>query len=158
MVTAARATSSAPTRCRYGPTDHTYYTQVNMTRTIEQILGLPPMNQFDLVASPMTPDFTNTPNFAPWNHVANQVPLNQGVSQSSAQTKAMPTGLAQAWERKKAEMFAGKTNKPDSVDADTLSHYDWYAATHYSRPFPGETKVRPPSDFPDAAAPGADRD
>ena len=32
-----------------GPTDHTYYTQVNMTRTIEQILGLPPMNQFDLV-------------------------------------------------------------------------------------------------------------
>jgi len=148
----------SPYAVQYGPTDHTYYTQVNMTRTIEQILGLSPMNQFDLVASPMTPDFTNTPNFAPWNHVANQVPLNQGVSQSSAQTKAMPTGLAQAWERKKAEMFAGKTNKPDSVDADTLSHYDWYAATHYSRPFPGETKVRPPSDFPDAAAPGADRD
>ena len=40
-----------------GPTDHTYYTQVNMTRTIEQILGLPPMNQFDLVASPMRTDF-----------------------------------------------------------------------------------------------------
>ena len=27
-----------------------YYTQVNMTRTIEQILGITPMNQFDLVA------------------------------------------------------------------------------------------------------------
>jgi YVTN family beta-propeller protein len=27
--------------------DHTYYTQVNMTRTIDQILGLPPMNQFE---------------------------------------------------------------------------------------------------------------
>jgi hypothetical protein len=40
-----------------GPTDHTYYTQVNMTRTIEQILGLAPMNQFDLVASPMTTAF-----------------------------------------------------------------------------------------------------
>ena len=40
-----------------GPTDHTYYTQVNMTRTIEQILGLPPMNQFDLVASPMRTAF-----------------------------------------------------------------------------------------------------
>ena len=34
--------------------DSTFYTQVNMTRTIEQILGLKPMNQFDLVASPMT--------------------------------------------------------------------------------------------------------
>ena len=40
-----------------GPTDHTYYTQVNMTRTMEQILGLPPMNQFDLVASPMRTAF-----------------------------------------------------------------------------------------------------
>ena len=51
-----------------GPTDSTYYTQVNMTRTIEQILGLPPMNQFDLVASPMRTAFVNgTPpaaNFA----------------------------------------------------------------------------------------------
>ena len=28
-----------------------------MTRTIEQILGLPPMNQFDLVASPMSDVF-----------------------------------------------------------------------------------------------------
>jgi hypothetical protein len=33
----------------YAPTDHKYYTQVNMTRTIEQILGLPPMNPFDLM-------------------------------------------------------------------------------------------------------------
>src|SRR5258708_15826838 len=44
----------SPYAVQYGPTDHTYYTQVNMTRTIEQILGLPPMNQFDLVASPIT--------------------------------------------------------------------------------------------------------
>src|SRR5271165_5252265 len=43
----------SPYAVQNGPTDHTYYTQVNMTRTIEQILGLPPMNQFDLVASPM---------------------------------------------------------------------------------------------------------
>ena len=43
----------SPYAVQYGSTDHTYYTQVNMTRTIEQILGLPPMNQFDLVASPM---------------------------------------------------------------------------------------------------------
>src|SRR5258708_315914 len=52
-----------------GPTDHTYYTQVNMTRTIEQILGLPPMNQFDLVASPTTTAFVQrappTTNFYP---------------------------------------------------------------------------------------------
>ena len=52
-----------------GPTIHTHYTQVNMTRTIEQILGLTPMNQFDLTASPMRTVFTDNPpqdNFLPW--------------------------------------------------------------------------------------------
>ena len=39
----------SPYAVQYGPTDHTNYTQVNMTRTIEQILGLPPMNRFDLL-------------------------------------------------------------------------------------------------------------
>ena len=56
-----------------GPTVNTYYTQFNMTRAIEQILGLPPMNQFDLVATPMNDVFvTGTPpaaNFAPFNHL-----------------------------------------------------------------------------------------
>src|ERR1700757_575706 len=68
----------SPYAVQHGPTDHTYYTQVNMTRTIEQILGLPPMNQFDLVASPMSNLFMDNPpesNFAPWNHVAATVPL-----------------------------------------------------------------------------------
>ena len=41
--------------------DSTFYTQVNMTRTIEQILGLKPMNQFDLVASPMRTLFIDNP-------------------------------------------------------------------------------------------------
>ena len=71
-----------------GSTDHTYYTQVNMTRTIEQILGLPPMNQFDLVASPMTTAFVQgtapADNFQPWTHVPNQVPLDQGVTTTTA--------------------------------------------------------------------------
>src|ERR1700684_3360905 len=41
--------------------DSTFYTQVNMTRTIEQILGLTPMNQMDLIASPMYEVFLNNP-------------------------------------------------------------------------------------------------
>ncbi len=39
---------------RRGTVDGTYYTPLNITRTIEQILGLPPMNQLDLAANPMT--------------------------------------------------------------------------------------------------------
>ena len=79
-----------------GPTDHTYYTQVNMTRTIEQILGLPPMNQFDLVASPMRTAFVKgTPpadNFQPWTHVPNQVPLDQGVTAGRSQHQGQRRG------------------------------------------------------------------
>jgi len=80
----------SPYAVQYGLTDHTYYTQVNMTRTIEQILGLPPMNQFDLVASPMRTAFVEgdapADNFKPWTHVPNQVPLDQGVKASAADT------------------------------------------------------------------------
>jgi hypothetical protein len=128
--------------------DHTYYTQVNITRTIEQILGLPPMNQFDLVASPMRTAFvTGTPpdaNFAPWTHVPNIVPLTQGVQMTA---KEPLTKMARAWRKMKQQMFAGKLRKPDSVDVATLSHLDWYEATNFKRPYPGEKKVLWPAAF-----------
>jgi hypothetical protein len=137
----------SPYAVQYGQTDHTYYTQVNMTRTIEQILGLPPMNQFDLVASPMTTDFVDgTPppeNFAPWNHVPNQVPLDKGV----APTTSAVSQLAQEWQQAKLQIFAGKSTKPDSEDPDVVNHLDWYEATGFKRPYPGEAKVRAPSEF-----------
>jgi YVTN family beta-propeller protein len=123
--------------------DHTYYSQVNVLRTIEQILGVPPFNQYDMVASPMYTAFTNTPNFAPWDHVANEIPLNQGTTASL--DKMNP--LEKAWQYAKVDMFKGKLQKPDSVDPYTLNHYIWYAATHFQRPYPGEMAVRPPSEF-----------
>jgi YVTN family beta-propeller protein len=139
------------------PTDHTYYTQVNMTRTIEQILGLPPMNQFDLVASPMRTAFVEgTPpaeNFKPWTHVPNQVPLDQGVTASEVNPVMSPAvkTLRKAWLQKKAQIFAGKLTKPDSEDPETVNHLNWYMSTGFKRPYPGESTVRPPSDFTKAA-------
>jgi hypothetical protein len=55
--------------------------------------------------------------------------------------------LAQAWKKMKVAMFAGKLTKPDSVDVETLSHLDWYEATNFKRPYPGEKKVLWPSAF-----------
>jgi hypothetical protein len=132
---------------------------------MEQILGLPPMNQFDLVASPMRTDFVKgTPpaeNFKPWTHVPNQVPLTEGVSASSADpTNSNPKvkALRAAWLQKKAQIFAGKLTKPDSEDPDTVNHLNWYMSTGFTRPYPGETKVRPPSDFNRPAPTTADSD
>ena len=154
----------SPYTVQNGPADHTYYTQVNMTRTIEQILGLPPMNQFDLVASPMRTAFVQgTPsadNFKPWSHVPNQVPLNQGVTTSvaSANDTAAVKALRAAWLNKKAQIFAGKLTKPDSEDPDTVNHLNWYMSTGFKRPYPGESTVRPPSEFNKPAPTSADID
>jgi hypothetical protein len=157
----------SPYAVQYGPTDHTYYTQVNMTRTIEQILGLPPMNQFDLVASPMKTAFVEEKPeekyFEPFNHLPNQVPLDKGVAPATAavsatsavsatgavsQTSAV-SALAKAWAKAKVKIFAGKSTKPDSEDQDTVNHLNWYEATNFTRPYPGETTVRPPTQFRD---------
>jgi YVTN family beta-propeller protein len=153
----------SPYAVQNGPADHTYYTQVNMTRTIEQILGLTPMNQFDLVASPMRTAFVKgTPpaaNFLPWTHVRNQVPLDQGVSASSPNTDSRKVRELRAkWLQKKAEIFAGKLTKPDSEDPDTVNHLNWYMSTGFTRPYPGERTVRPPSEFNKPAPAGEDSD
>jgi hypothetical protein len=150
----------SPYAVQGGPTDHTYYTQVNMTRTIEQILGLPPMNQFDLIASPMRTDFVVGPppqsNFEPWTHVPNQVPLTQGVGGNDDNSKDSPgvKALRRAWLEKKAQIFAGKLTKPDSEDPDTVNHFNWYQATGFTRPYPGEKTVRQPGEFNNPAPAG----
>ena len=158
--------------------NHTAFTQVNMTRTIEQILGLPPMNQFDLVASPMSNLFTDNPpasNFAPWSHVAATVPLcTTGASLTApfytgvlagytvVNGQCVPNATAtahnirklkpieKAWAAvAKDKIFKGKQHLPDSEDPVVVNHWVWYEATGYSRPYPGEVKVRWPSDFRD---------
>lgn len=150
-----------------GPTEHTYYTQVNMTRTVEQILGLPPMNQFDLTASPMRSLFVDgdapADYFKPWNHVANLIPLDQGVTTTTAsaaapaETPAVKV-LRAAWIKKKNQIFAGKLTKPDAEDPDAVNHYNWYMSTGFTKPYPGEKAVRPPSEFNNPAPKGEDLD
>ena len=150
-----------------GPADNTYYTQVNITRTMEQILGLPPMNQFDLVASPMRTAFVQgqppAANFKPWSHVPNEVPLDQGVTNGASLTPLTPLtpaakAMQAAWLQKKAQIFAGKLTKPDSEDPDTVNHFGWYQATGFTRPYPGEKAVRPPTEFNNPAPVDADGD
>ena len=55
----------------------TQYNTTSILRTIEQILGLPPMNQFDASATPMFDCFTDEPDFTPFAAVPARVPLDQ---------------------------------------------------------------------------------
>jgi YVTN family beta-propeller protein len=162
----------SPYAVQGGPTDHTYYTQVNMTRTIEQILGLTPMNQFDLVASPMRTAFVKgeppKSNFEPFTHLPNAIPLdvdsngNTITANTSATTVASSASssspverLKAAWVQKRKEIFAGKMTKPDAEDPDIVNHLNWYLATGFTRPYPGEQRVMHPSEFKISSAPRA---
>ena len=51
---------------RRGVVSHAHYTQCSVLRTIEMLLGLPPMSQFDAGAEPMTPLLASAPDVAPW--------------------------------------------------------------------------------------------
>lgn len=55
----------------------TQYNTTSVIRTIEQILGLPPMNQFDASATPMFDCFSTTADFTPFKSVPTNVPLDQ---------------------------------------------------------------------------------
>ena len=55
----------------------TDYNQTSMIRTIEQILGLPPMNIMDATATPMFDVFTDKPDYSPYGSLKNQIPLNE---------------------------------------------------------------------------------
>ena len=50
--------------------DHTMYSTSSVLKTIELILGLPPMTQFDLSATPILFSITNKPNYMPYNVVS----------------------------------------------------------------------------------------
>ena len=62
---------------RRGAVDSTLYTTSAVLRTMELILGLPPMSQYDAAATPMYNAFQTTPALAPFSHLPARVPLDE---------------------------------------------------------------------------------
>lgn len=59
-----------------GWVDHNMYSTTSVLRTIELILGLPPMSQHDAAAFPITTAFRDKPDFTPYTLLKNQWPTN----------------------------------------------------------------------------------
>src|SRR3954454_17311153 len=57
--------------------DHTFYTTSGVLRTMELILGLPPMSQYDAGATPMFNALVGTPNLGPYTRLAARVPTDE---------------------------------------------------------------------------------
>ena len=112
-----------------GQTIHTQYNQTSLLRTIELILGLPPMNQMDATATPMFDCFTNAPDFTPFAAVPNLVPLDQ--------MNPAPKNISDPLLRKDAYASARlPLDKEDLCPADLLNHILWRVMKGAQAPYP----------------------
>jgi YVTN family beta-propeller protein len=73
-------------------TDHTMYTTSSMLRTIELILGMPPMTQYDAAAAPMWRCFNKQPDVTPFTSLPANVNLND-VNPGGTKLAALSKGL-----------------------------------------------------------------
>lgn len=105
------------------------YSTISILRTIEQILGMPPMNQFDAAAVPMSDCFIDTPDYAPFKSVANNIPLDQ----MNVRPQAIRDPLL-----KKHALISAKLNfkKIDACPEDTLNRILWHAQMGSAAPYP----------------------
>lgn len=157
-----------------GITDSHYWTVINMVRSIEQILGLPAMNQNDAAAEPMSELFTNNPDFTPYNVEPNQIPLDTlngqpgsnaaalaNTEQVTPETKELSKKWTE-WSNKNKDKFTGRHASPDEVNANMLNHAVWYSTEGFDKPYPGDKKVHTPDEVekqPESFAPNpADND
>ena len=59
-----------------GGVQHAMYTQASVLRTIEILLGLPPMSAYDAAARPLTAAFRESPNLQPFDALPAQIDLD----------------------------------------------------------------------------------
>jgi hypothetical protein len=106
----------------------TYYSQINMVRSMENILGIPPMNQLDEAAEPMSDCFGETPDFTPYKAARNNIPLDE----LNPPLKGL-TGKQLSWAEKSMEQ---DLDDYDRIDEDTFNRIIWHAMKGYDRPYP----------------------
>ena len=107
----------------------TQYNQTSLLRTMELMLGLPPMNQMDATANPMTACFTEQPDFTPYGCLTNTVPLDQ--------INPAPKKIADADLRRDAYASARlPLAKPDQCPEDLLNRILWRFAKGSRTPYP----------------------
>jgi YVTN family beta-propeller protein len=61
---------------RRGVVDSTLYTTSSMLRTMELLLGLPAMTQYDAAATPLHGSFSDVPDLAPYIHESPRIDVN----------------------------------------------------------------------------------
>ena len=101
--------------------DHTMYSTTSMIRTIELILGLPPMSQYDAAATPMWRCFNSEPDLVSYDHLPPGVNLDE-----------RNTAINELSEKSAGFDLTKEDNVPDLLFNEVL----WYAIKGPSVKFP----------------------
>jgi hypothetical protein len=147
-----------------------------MIRTIEQILGIHPMNQKDSAATPMTAAFTKKADNTPFTAVPNRTSLTLGLpTQPTCGSDTVPPQFAKAqpsttvpadkrqvaaqWQNWKThQRLTGPNATADYANPAQMNHFTWYQTHGWTKPYPGETKVYSPDQVPGAYIPPSGSD
>ena len=106
---------------KQGFIDHTAYTTTSLLRTIELILGLPPMTQYDASSTPLWRCMNNTPDHPPFSARPSNIDLNL-------------KNLAQNIWQKKSQKF--DFSKEDLVSDAEFNEVIWKAVKGLDSPCP----------------------
>ena len=102
--------------------DHTMYSTSSMLRTMELILGLQPMSQYDAAAEPMWRCFTKSADVSPFVSLPSNINLHEKNT------------VMNKWQRKSETFdFTNEDRAPDLEFSELL----WYAIKGDHVPFPG---------------------
>jgi hypothetical protein len=107
--------------CKRGVVDSTLYTTASMIRTMELILGLPPLTQYDAGATPMFNCFGMTAESTPYTA------LRPNVDLTAKNTKKTP------FAKESARM---NFREYDRAPEDELNRILWYVAKGPNVPYP----------------------
>jgi hypothetical protein len=114
---------------RRGAVVSTQYNQTSLLRTMELMLGLPPMNQMDATATPMSACFSDAPDLTPFTALTNNIPLDQ--------MNPGPKKISDPLLRKHAYASARlPLNEADKCPEDTLNRILWHALKGSQVPYP----------------------
>jgi YVTN family beta-propeller protein len=113
---------------RRGFVDSNHYNQSSLLRTIELILGLPPMTQLDLSANPMVDCFTGEIDTTPYEARDNRVALDE-MNRPAAELR----GVAR---RDSEESQALPLDDVDLANEDVLNRILWRSVKGYDVPYP----------------------
>jgi len=111
--------------------DHTLYSTSAMVRTIELILGMLPLSQFDANATPMWRLFHAGADLKPFNV------LPETIGTSTTNTAASPGAALSA---------TMSFDQEDQAPMDQLNQVIWQSVKGPDAPFPGQTTAAPASD------------